>query len=196
MMGTWEIAINDTSFSEWFIISTDYLSQDSALSITVEDDIGCIYTENVNVFVSSNISVFPQEQLVDSQNILLLNPVGGVSPYTIQWGDLSIGESFVLSLNGWVNYEITDQLGCTFSGSYYYQSGNGVNEIDRDCYVYLDKDRLFCTDCQNCNYRITTLNGSLIQRGFVENDIVNVENLAGGFYLIQIEDKVFKIVKY
>ena len=196
MMGTWEIAINDTSFSEWFIIGTDYLSQDSALSITVEDDIGCIYTENVNLFVSSNISVFPQEQLVDSQNILLLNPVGGVSPYTIQWGDLSIGESFVLSLNGWVNYEITDQLGCTFSGSYYYQSGNGVNEIDRDCYVYLDKDRLFCTDCQNCNYRITTLNGSLIQRGFVENDIVNVENLAGGFYLIQIEDKVFKIVKY
>lgn len=196
MMGTWEIAINDTSFSEWFIISTDYLSQDSALSITVEDDIGCIYTENVNLFVSSNISVFPQEQLVDSQNILVLNPVGGISPYTIQWGDLSIGESFVLSLNGWVNYEITDQLGCTFFGSYYYQSGNGINEIDRDCYVYLDKDRLFCTGCQNCNYRITTLNGSLIQRGFVENDIVNVENLAGGFYLIQIEDNVFKIVKY
>ena len=196
MMGTLEIEINNTSFSEWVIHSTTYDSQGSALSITVHDSIGCIYSENVYLYVSSNISVFPQEQAIDSQHILFLNADGGTTPYAIQWGDSTFGESYVLSTSGWITYEISDQLGCLFFGSYYYQSGNGVNEIDENYCVYRSKDGIVCPYCKNCNYRITNLSGLLIQSGFVQNDIVNIDNLAIGLYLIQIDNKIFKIVQY
>jgi hypothetical protein len=194
-MSSFEIEINGISSADWSIINSEYLEQDSVLSVTIQDTMGCIYSEDISVLISSNTSVFPLEQTINGQQILSLNPIGGIPPYAILWQDSLVADSFVLNSDGWVVYEVTDQLGCTHIGSYYFQQSNGINEFPEYFDLFLNGDILVCFNCNKCAYSISSMNGALVKVGIFQNENINLSALADGFYLIKVENKVVKFVK-
>jgi len=194
-MSSFEIEINGISSADWSIINSEYLEQDSVLSVTIQDTMGCIYSEDISVLISSNISVLPLEQTINGQQILSLNPIGGIPPYAILWQDSLVADSFVLTSDGWVVYEVTDQLGCTHIGSYYFQQSNGISEFPEYFDLFLNGDILVCFNCNKCAYSISSMNGALVKVGIFQNENINLSALADGFYLIKVENKVVKFVK-
>lgn len=191
-----EIEVLDTTSMNWFVMNSEYNDQDSAISITVQNQEGCIYSEDIYLFISSNISVFPIEQTINNQHLLSLNPSGGISPYTIQWGDSTFGEYYFLNSSEWISYEIIDDMGCNFVGSYYYQSTDEINEIYNKYFVYAEQDLLICLGFNNLEYSIIALNGGLVEKGMIENESINAATLKPGIYLLQLNSHVFRFVKY
>jgi hypothetical protein len=191
-----EIEVLDTTSMDWFVMNSEYNDQDSAISITVQNQEGCIYSEDIYLFISSNISVFPIEQTINNQHLLSLNPSGGISPYTIQWGDSTFGEYYFLNSSEWISYEIIDDMGCNFVGSYYYQSTDEINEIYNKYFVYAEQDLLICLGFNNLEYSIIALNGGLVEKGMIENESINTATLKPGIYLLQLNSHVFRFVKY
>jgi hypothetical protein len=194
-MSSFEIEINDNSSADWSIINSEYLEQDSVLSVTIQDTIGCLYSEDVSVLISSYISVFPSEQTMNEQQILSLNPIGGIPPYAIFWQDSLIADSFVLASDGWVVYEVTDQLGCTHIGSYYFQQSSDVDEFPEYFDLFFNGDMLFCSNCNQCTYSILSMNGGLVEAGVFKNAFLNLGVLDKGIYLVRVNNEVLKFVK-
>jgi hypothetical protein len=194
-ISSFEIEIINISSSNWFVINSQYSEQDSLLSVNIQDTLGCIYTESISVFISSNISVNPIEQSNNGQQILFLDINGGTPPYEILWSDSSNGNTHVLLSEGWLSYEITDQIGCTITGNYYYQQDNGIIDFAKGLNLYLNGDFMVCSDCINHAYSILNTNGALIAEGYFQNEYVNLSEFPGGFYIIRVNNRVLKFVK-
>ena len=194
-LSSFEIEISDTAFADWSVINSEYIDQESVLSVSIQDTLGCQYSEEIAVLISSTISVFPLEQSIDGQIILSLNPTGGIPPYAILWQDSLIADSFVLTSEGWLDYEITDQLGCTYFGSYYFEQGNSINEFAEYFDLFQYGDLLVCSNCNKSAYSILSSSGALVEDGIFQNEFINLNELPKGFYLIRVNNKVLKFVK-
>jgi hypothetical protein len=193
-MSSFEIEINDNSLADWSIINSEYIEQESVLSVTIQDTMGCLYSEDVSVLISSYISVFPSEQTMNEQQILSLNPIGGIPPYAIFWQDSLFADSFVLASDGWVVYEVTDQLGCTHIGSYYFQQSIDINEFPEYFDLFFNGDMLFCSNCNQCTYSILSMNGGLVEAGVFKNAFLNLGALDKGIYIVRVNNEVLKFV--
>ena len=192
---SFEIEISDSASTGWSVINSEYIEQENVLSVSIQDTLGCLYSEDIAVLISSNISVAPSEQLINGQQILSLNPTGGIPPYTILWQDSLIADSFFFNSDGWVVYEITDQLGCTFLSSYYYQQGNVINDFTEYFDLFLNGEMLVCTNCNKFPYSILAINGALVEDGIFQNEFINLSELPLGVYIICVNNKVLKFVK-
>ena len=194
-LSSFEIEISDTAFADWSVINSEYIDQEGVLSVSIQDTLGCQYSEEITVLISSTISVFPLEQSIDGQQILTLSPTGGIPPYVILWQDSLIADSFVLTSEGWLDYEITDKLGCTYFGSYYFEQGNSINEFAENFDLFVNGDLLICSNCKKFAYSILASSGALVEDGIFQNEFINLNELPKGFYLIRVNNKVLKFVK-
>lgn len=166
--------------------------------INVMDQSGCIKNEEFMIsqperLITNLDYTQPTENTFGSIN---LNVVGGVQPYTYQWNHGETSEDLNNVISDFYEVLVTDANGCMSSENVILtnQSNNltSVNEIEGEGFdVYPNPTdgnaHVRILSYQYNRLTVQNVNGQMVNVK-IQNNMVNLDNLASGLYIIKLEN--------
>ncbi len=165
--------------------------------INVMDVSGCIKSEEFTIsqpelLVTNLDYIQPTETTFGSIN---LNVVGGVQPYTYQWNHGENSEDLNNVISDFYEVLVTDANGCMSSENIILTNQindvTSVNEVGVDGFdVYPNPTdgsaQVRILSYQYNNLIVQNVNGQMVNVK-IQNNMVNLDNLSSGLYLIKLE---------
>jgi hypothetical protein len=183
----------------WFNGTTDRLYQAKGAGLfylTVEDAIGCEYTDSVVIeeYTSPSITLGP-DTILRSFDPLVLTPGSDFEIYT--WSTGESAESISVTDKGTYSVTVTDTNGCTGSAQMEVLSAASMSSIKGVTYkVYPNpaSDRFTFTSSkplQGATLNLIDINGRVVSTYTVSGDYVevNVLDMPAGLYKLVLNDK-------
>lgn len=166
--------------------------------VNVMDEYGCVKNEEFNIsqpekLITSLDYTNPTETTFGSIN---LNVIGGVQPYTYEWNHGENGEDLTNVVADFYEVLVTDANGCMSSENVILTNQvdnfTGVDEIEGDGFdVYPNptdgKAQIRILSYEYNRLTVQNINGQLIDVK-IQNNMVDLDNLATGLYLIKLEN--------
>lgn len=166
--------------------------------INVMDQSGCIKNEEFMIsqperLITNLDYTQPTENTFGSIN---LNVVGGVQPYTYQWNHGETSEDLNNVISDFYEVLVTDANGCMSSENVTLtnQSNNltSVNEIEGEGFDLYPNPTDGNAQVRILSYQynrltVQNVNGQMVNVK-IQNNMVNLDNLASGLYIIKLEN--------
>jgi len=160
-----------------------------------EDNVGCQYEFTEYVFVADELTASVVEDTLENSSVLTIIPSEGVPPYTIIWDSFTEGTSFEVFPNTTVSFYVEDAIGCSIEGTYVTSdSPNYLRNYSNGLNLFFNGEYYDCVQCENLEYELYSATGNRVDYGRFNSPFKLNKGLPSGFYLLKIENYVFKVL--
>ena len=142
-------------------------------------------------------------QLTELKNSFIIHAEvsGGISPYSYNWSNSIVTESFVTNTSGNYSLEISDKNGCQIHKSVTLSPNEISNDLSAEDFQIISAEPGSFTAILNeldFEFVCYAMNGKLVKPTIVEQNAVRFNQLSKGYYFlvgrigeIEIKEKVF-----
>lgn len=158
------------------------------------DNMGCLYELTQHAFVANELNAIVLEDTMENYSLLNVIPSGGLPPYNIVWQNEFQGSFFEAFPNSTVSYSIEDSIGCYFGGEYTAAASQSTEESFGRFEITFDGVNYYCAACENQDFELYSPKGELQDAGMFHSPFKVKSSMSSGFYLLKIENYVFKLI--